>query len=111
MGTSAIAAVKRSMNSSARDATTMNRFEAMHDCPLFCTRAVTASGTVRARSALARDDERVRAAELEHRLLQVLARLGRDGPPRALRAGERHRGDPIVGDHAGPRPRRTRRGW
>ena len=39
------------MNSSARSATTMKRLAAMHDCPLFCTRPVTAIGMVRSMSA------------------------------------------------------------
>ena len=48
---SSMAAVKRSRNSSATSPTTMNRLAAMHDCPLFCTRAVTAVRTHASRSA------------------------------------------------------------
>ena len=40
-----IASMKRASNSSATSSTTMNRLAAMHDCPLFCTRAVTAVRT------------------------------------------------------------------
>jgi hypothetical protein len=44
------------------------------------------------------DDERVAAAELEHRLLQVLAGQGADGAAGALAAGQRHPLDAGVGD-------------
>ena len=67
------------------------------------------------------DDERVRAAKLEHHLLERLAgRLG-DRPPGALAAGEGDGGDAVVGDQrrdrggldradsgTGPRARRRR---
>ena len=46
-----IASVKRARNSSAISSTTMKRLAAMHDCPLFCTRAVTAVRTVDSMSA------------------------------------------------------------
>ena len=48
-----IDSMKRDSNSSATASTTMNRLAAMHDWPLFCTRAVTAVRTASSRSALA----------------------------------------------------------
>src|SRR2546428_11300580 len=45
-------------------------------------------------------DERIAAAELEHRLLQVSTCLLRHLAPRAVRAGERHRAHSLVGDDA-----------
>ncbi len=48
-----MASVKRCRNSSATSSTTMNRLAAMHDCPLFWTRAVTAVRTAASRSAVA----------------------------------------------------------
>ncbi len=46
-----MASVKRRRNSSATASTTMKRLAAMHDWPLFCTRALTAVCTVASRSA------------------------------------------------------------
>ena len=48
------------------------------------------------------DDERVAAAQLQHRLLDVLAGRCRHRAARRLAAGERHGADARVGDHARP---------
>ena len=93
-----IAAVKRSRNSSCTSSTTMNRLAAMHDCPLFCTRAVTAVRTHASRSAEGKHDEGVRAAELEHALLQRVPGGRGHRHAGALAPRQRDRGHPRVGD-------------
>ncbi len=48
---------------------------------------------------VAEHDERIGAAKLQHRLLKVLARNGRNGAPGAFASGQCHRGDAGVGDN------------
>ena len=52
---------------------TISRLAAMQAWPVFCIRPIVAALTVRAEVLGVEHDERVAAAELEHRLLQVLA--------------------------------------
>ena len=94
----ATALAKRSSNSSATDSSTMNRLAAMQLWPLFWLRARHATVAAVVEVGVLEHDERVRAAELEHRLLQRLARGRRHGRAGGLRAGERHAGDAVVGD-------------
>ena len=55
---------------------------------MFCIRPIVAALTVAPEVVGVEDDERVAAAELEHRLLQVLAGERADGAARALAAGQ-----------------------
>ena len=57
---------------------TMNRLAAMHDCPLLMVRALTAVRDGRLEIGAGHHDERVAAAQLEHRLLDLLARRAAD---------------------------------
>ena len=64
---------------------TMKRLAAMQDWPLLIVRALTAVSTRGVQIGARHDDERIAAAQLEHRLLEVLAGLRRDLAARALR--------------------------
>ena len=61
-------------NSSATDSSTMKRLAAMQLWPLFWLRARTAVGRGGVQVGVGQDDERVRAAQLEHLLLRAAGR-------------------------------------
>ena len=90
----------RVVNSSAIGSATMKRLAAMHDWPLLIVRAFTAVVHGGVEIGARHHDERVAAAQLEHRLLDVLSGRRGDAASRAFAAGERRRGDAIVGDDA-----------
>ena len=67
---------------------TISRLAAMQAWPLFCIRPIVAALTVRAEVVGVQHDERVAAAELEHRLLEVLAGQRGHAAAGPLAAGE-----------------------
>ena len=86
-------------------ACTMNRFAAMHDCPLFWHARVHRDlGTRGVEVGGRHHDERVAAAELEHRLLDLVAAIARDRlrRPRSLPVSVTARDPRVVEDRARP---------
>ena len=77
----------------------MKRLAAMQLCPLFWQRLVAATFGGLVEVGRRHDDERVAAAELEHRLLQLLAGDRGHRLPGRGRAGERGGDDPVVAQH------------
>ena len=89
--------MNRVSNSSAISSLTMKRLAAMQDWPLLMMRACTAVSHRRLDVGVRKDDERIASAELEHGLLQVLARGSGHGPTGRLAPGQRDGRDPGVG--------------
>ena len=91
------------MNASATASTTMKRLAAMQLWPLLIRRASAATRGRRRHVGVGQDDERIAAAELEHRLLQLAARPLGHLDPGVLAARQGDRGDARVGDEAADR--------
>ena len=94
----ALPATNRRSNSSAIDSATMKRLAAMHDCPLLMVRALTAVVDRGLEVGAGHHDEGVAAAQLEHRLLDLLP--GRAGHMAACpdTAGQGHCRNPGILD-------------
>ena len=78
----------------------MNRLAAMHDCPLLTIRALTAVSIAAPQVGARHHDERIAAAELEHRLLDLPAGGAGDLTAGRLAAGQRRACHPGILQHA-----------
>ena len=96
----------RVVKSSTIRCATMKRLAAMQDWPLLIVLRLHRGPRRRVEIGARHDDERIAAAQLEHRLLDVPSGRRRDAGSRGFAAGERHRGDALVADErfdlAGP---------
>ena len=92
-------------NSAAIGSATMKRLAAMQDCPLFCTRAVTAVSTAASEIGAGHHDKRIAPAQFEHNFLDALGRAHAYLNPRLLASRQRRRDHArIVQQTRRPRP-------